>query len=411
MQLLRLRLLVAFAVLASAATVARAQKTPVRLSLVPDLRIDAKQIGGVRDMIFAVGPKGQIVTAMRGGWAGIRAFDSAGKSLEWDLPTGRNDKSEIGAPAAIGWAGDTMWVADGAFDQIALVDRTGKVLKSIERPTWVHPSWAERRKYPVFSRMLTVGVLGDQTMLVVPARPRSLIDTPGFDRSASYVLRATWDGAIRGTVARLPVDPRMITLRAKGCAHVMNVPFVAAPIWTTSSDGKRVTIVEPGVTAADSGTVRITTISDRGDTVFSKRYPMEMERFPQSAIDNYLSTIGACGSFTASELRDSATRRLSPFKSPITGLLVDRDYNTWVLQEKGNERFALLIDPRGDVSGIVTLPHEAPVAADRLGLWVFEPAKLRVPGTYVRYKLGPTNAQPPRSAPAAASSKQSRPPT
>jgi len=125
-------------------------QAPRQLTLVPDRKIEIKINGNARDVLLAVGPKGQIAATIRYTGQGISVFDSTGKPYAWRLLTGRGDSSEIGMPMRISWIGqsDTMWVADAAFDgQIVLVDGAGKVFKSLENPSWIHPSWGERRKF------------------------------------------------------------------------------------------------------------------------------------------------------------------------------------------------------------------------------------------------------------------------
>lgn len=409
---------VAFVTVTVAASGVAAQTAARELSLVQDLRIEAKQLPGLQrgDALLAIGPKGQIATTMRYGWMGIGVFDSTGKPL-FTVATGRNDNSDIGGATALGWIGgsDTMWVADAGFGQLALLDASGRILKSIEYSTWIHPSWAERRKYPVFSRMDPLAVFGDQTMLIVPQRPRSLIDTPEYDRKVPRVLKTTWDGAIRGTVAKLPANNRSIELNAKGCNHTIVAPFLPGSFWAVSPDGSRISIIQPGSTGADTGKVRVTAIGERGDTLWSRAYPQPVERVTQKQIDDFLGRIGACGSFTADELRDSAKTRVVPFRSFVIGAIAGRDRSTWiltrVLSDTLRERGALIVDERGDVVGHVTLPlNEIPLAVDRDHYWTLEPGKPRQPGTFVRYRVQATSAPPTRSAPGGASSKPSRPP-
>src|SRR6185436_10095132 len=225
--------------------------------------------------------------------------------------------ADIGYPMAMGWLGatDTMWVADVAYDQVALVDARGKVVKSIEYPSWIHPSWSERRKYPVFGHMEPLAVYRDETMLVIPSRPRSLIDTPGFDRSMTHILRTTWSGAIQRTIAAFPEDKRAVRFHAKGCEYTVNVPFAARSFWNASVDGMRIALLDPGTSAADSGTVRLTTVNDRGDTVFSRTYPQPAVRVQQASIDNLLNSLRSCGSIPVAALRDSVSKRVPQFKS------------------------------------------------------------------------------------------------
>jgi hypothetical protein len=404
----------------AAATTGGAQSAPKQLTLVPDREIEVGIINAnVRDVLLAIGPKGQLAVTARSSWGGISVFDSTGKPYPWKIQTGRSETSEIGYPLRMSWVGqsDTMWVADASFDgQIVLIDGAGKVFKSLENPTWIHPSWAERRKYPVFGRMQLLAMNSDQTMLIVPSRPKSLLDTPGYDRSRSQVLRATWEGAIRSSVAMLPADNRAIQFRASGCNYVLQVPFARTAAWDVSLDGSRVAMITTTGGAADSGAVRITMLNERSDTVFARDLPLRLERVDQEGVDKFLRTVNSCGQLTADQMRDSARSRVAKFTAHVSGVMIGRDQSTWVLLRNPmvpTERRALILDPKGDVVGLVMLKHnENPLAVGRDYYWSFEQGKPRMPSTLVRFRVDPNAkaAPPPRSAPASASSKSSLPP-
>jgi len=406
-----MRILVIVGILACASA-AFAQPATPRLSLVPDLRIDAKQLGLQRDPLVAIGPNGQIVATMRFGFMGIRAFDSTGKDLGWKLPTGRSDESEIWYPTAFGWIGgtNTLWVGDAGYKQVVLVNDQGKVTKSIENPSWVHPSWGERRKYPLFARMEPIAVYGDESMLIVPTRERSLINTPGYDRSRLHVLRTTWSCAIQRTVGLFPANDGRVFLNSKGCNHTIAVPMAARSYWAASVDGTHIVSVSPSATRADSGVLRVVALNDRGDTVFARTYQQPVVPVPQSAVDAFLATIRPCGSVTAEQLRDSAIKHVPMYKSMLLGVLAGRDHSTWVTMrlpsDTAKERIAMILDPRGDVVGTVTLPLDHTlVAADRDHLWALELGRIRAPIALVRFKVEATTAPPARSGRGAASSK------
>jgi hypothetical protein len=403
----------AFPILLLASSVASAQ-APRQLYLATEARIEAKWIKLERDPLVVIGPKAQIIVSTRFGWSGIGAYDSSAKPL-WQVKTGRGDDVEIRAPAAIGWIGtsDTVWVSDVGYDHVALINGKGEVIKSIEYPTWLHPSWAERRKYPLFSRIEPHAVYRDQTMLVVPSRERALINTPGFDRSLIHLVRSTWDGRIERTVTRFAKDPRQLTVRTKGCNHVVGIPFAVRSFWGVSSDGSRIVAVDAGVTRSDSGTFRVTALNDRGDTVFTRRYAQPVVRTSEKAVEEFLEKLRPCGDATVQQMRDSVSKRIPPFRSLVTGQVVGRDQSVWVVMQAASDsspdRTAMILDPRGDVIGTVLLPSgQTLVGADRDHLWTIEFARNRTPVALVRYKVTATR---PRSTPAVGISKGSRPPS
>jgi hypothetical protein len=388
-----------------------------RLTPVQDLRISAQQLGAQREVLVTVLPTGRLVVAPRFGGMPIMAFDSLGNQLPWKILVGGRNDAEILFPARLGWiAGtQTMWVADQGYRQIALIDSSGKVFKTIENPSWIHPSWAERRKFPVFASMQAFGVYKDETVLLLPGRERALLDTPGYDRSSQHLLRATWSGGIQRSVAMLPDDQERVILRGKGCEHAVTLPFGARGMWTVSPDGSRIVIASSGTSAADSGTVHVTSIGERGDTIFSRTIAQPAVRVPQTTVDNLLANQRACGSFSAEAVRDSISRRVTPFKSFVTEVLAGRDQTTWVTlrgaADTSTERTAIGLDERGEIIGAVSLPlNELLVAADRRHLWTTQMLRTRMPTPIVRYRLDATAAPPPRSGRAEAPPSTSRRP-
>ena len=96
--------------------------------------------------------------------------------------------------------------------------------------------------------------------------------------------------------------------------------------------------------------------------------------------------------------------------------MLGRDQTTWVMLRNPAapaERDALILDPKGEVIGRITLQYnENPLAVARDYYWTFEQGKQRMASTLVRYRIDANAkaAPPPRSATTSASSKPSRPP-
>ena len=107
-----------------------------RLSLTKDLQIGAQTLGAQRDVLVAFAPDGRIVVAPKFGGLAIVAFDSLGNRLPWKVPVGGRDDADILFPSRIGFIAGTatMWVTDNGFQQIALIDGNGKIVKSLEPP-------------------------------------------------------------------------------------------------------------------------------------------------------------------------------------------------------------------------------------------------------------------------------------
>jgi hypothetical protein len=160
---------------------------------------------------------------------------------------------------------------------------------------------------------------------------------------------------------------------------------------------------------------RVTSLNERGDTVFSRRYPQPAQRIAREAIDNFLGSIQSCGANSAAQIRELAEKQIPVFRSFLTGVVPGRDGSTAVLLRTANDtsrtREALVIDPRGAVVGTVRFTFDQSVAAvSRDHIWMVEIGKDRARAAIVRYRLDATAAPPARSAAASASSRPSRPP-
>src|ERR1043166_3919266 len=282
---------------AAVPTALAAQGAPPKLNLTQDLKIDLTAVGGQRfTTSAAVGPDGRIIV-LPGYFGDIVAFDSLGKQLPWKIAQGRSDNADIGFGERVGWAGPTMWVNDPMFNQIALVDQKGSVFKSIEYPSWIHPHWAERRRYPLFASMQPLAVYADRSMLVMPRRPRSFISTPGFDKTRQYLMHVTADGGIERTVAQLPPqDEGRIHIGPERGGHTIPIPFFGKTWWAVSPDGMRVAVAMP-----DSASIRVVMLNERGDTAYVRRYPFAGARVTQQTVDSVLALRGAIGELGAEQ--------------------------------------------------------------------------------------------------------------
>lgn len=391
--------------------------TPAERALVQDLRIESRELGIDRSLLAAQSPDGRLLVAPQlAGGGSIRAIDSTGRVLPWAVRVGGRD-GDILFPLHMGViAGtSTAWIDDPGFQQVALLDASGKVMKSIESSTWIHPHWADRRAFPVFSRMEAVAVYPDTTMLILPQRPRSLLDTPGYDRSRSRLLRISWGGTILRSVATLPPELGRVVLKTKDCDHIIMLPYAPRPTWAVSADGKRIVIAMPGISPSDSATVRVVALNERGDTVFSKRIAQPAVRVPTEQVDNLLNRTRACGSIPAEQVRDSISRKTPAFRSFVTGVLVGRDYSTWILMraiaDTSHETSAVALDAAGNSVATVRLSgDESVVAADLKHVWATENGPRRSVTALVRYRVDATGAPPARSGRASASSTQPRRP-
>ncbi len=384
------------------------QNAPLRY-LVTEARIESKALKWLWPTgIVAVGADGTFIVSPNNSQAGINGFDANGKATSFHIQPGWRNDADIAWPERIGRLGTGFWITDPFNKQVALFSRDAKLIGAIPHPTWVHPKWSERRQFPIFASMDVLAVYPDSQLLIRPTRPRTLLDTPAYDRKIAHLLRIKPDGQIQREIARFDEHANNLLLRGSNSEeHVMPVPYGARQLWSTNNDASRVAVVLPGVVAADSGTFRVISIDARGDTVFSRRYPMATVRVTPAQVDSVLKSVRAYGATPTDSVRARLRRKIPQYRSYVTEVVSGYDQSTWVLTrstvDSSTTREALIIDPRGEPIARVTVPVGfTPLHADRDHVWGTDKVKHEI----VRFKVSttpePTVAPPPRTAKAAA---------
>jgi hypothetical protein len=396
----------------------RAQESqPPAFRFVPELSIDLSRLNVRRGGgLLSVSPSGRMLFLPELYRSEFRPFDSTGAELGWTLMVGRATDSEIGFVQRVGWIpGDTLWVADQAYDHVVLVDPGGRVFRSLERPSWVRPRWSDRRRYPLFSGFILEAVYPGGELLVRPTRPRHLFDTPLFDRDHLYLLRTDRDGRILRTVMKVPALDGRIELRDGTERRMQRVDYFPRTFWKVSSDGQRVAVVTPAL--RDSGSFTVTMLDAMGDTVFSRPYRARAVRIPPARRDSILARIQGFGRHSAQAVRDTVRALMPDFESPVVLVAVGIDHSVWVwLRQPGNsmqEWTTLMISPTGQVVGTAVLPRSFRAAEVSMhNVWAItregsgNALQLR---RFRREPLPATAARPARIARSAASSPPAQP--
>jgi hypothetical protein len=335
---------------------------------------------------LAIAPDGRVVVSPQSG--DLVDLDSTGRRLSWKIQVGGRDP-EIRQVDRMGWVGNTMWIIDEAYRQIALVDRGGKITKSLEHPSWIRPAWADRRKFPVFSRVTPLALYPDGTWLAIPYSEKSLLDTPGYDTTVQYVMRISESGAIQRLIARVPRQPARFFLTSGKTSRSYFIQYRAQDVWTWSIDGLRLATVNVNARGPDSATFRLNFIGEKGDTLFSRLYPYTPIKITQQARDSLRDrTQGKLGSLSEEEVRNLVAEKIPPFYPPITGVVIGSDYTIWLqLRGLGDDRTWLVLDSTGAPIGSVVLSKDFQLeVGDRQRVWGFE-RKLGRPPEIVRYRI------------------------
>ena len=369
---------------------AGAQVQPSRLRAVVDLRIDKTLPAASRSVAVAVGPVGEMIIVQTQSAGSVRGFDSTGRELPWTIPIGNNRDGDLRWISRAGWSGNTLWLADPGFSQLALIDRAGKITKSLEYPAWVRPAWADRRKYPVFAGIEPFALYPDGSWLVRPSRERSVVSTPEYDKTHSYLMRISENGSVQRVVARLPRDDIRMAFRFANTP--ISSPLVIPPLtmWDVSPDGARVVVVATSLSGADSASYRVTALGALGDTIYSRRIPFAPVPMTKATIDSIRTRFERAGTGRqANDARDAAMKNLPWAYPPIENVVAGRDQTTWIeLRGTAAERTWLVLDSSGASLGIVAFSKEFVLrVAERGRAWGFDRDGDRVVAL-VRYRVG-----------------------
>jgi len=375
-------------VLIASAWPGHAQPRPLQLRATEDLRVESPLSSNVRATALLPGASGEMILAPLETRGKILGFDSAGRALSLAIPIGGRD-AEVNWVSRLGWMTNTLWVSDPSFDQVALIDRGGKVTKSLEFPSFVHPSWSDRRKYPVFARLEPLALYSDGTWLVRPGQERSVMSTPEYDKKFSYLMRIGENGAIQRVVARFPRDEDMLDLSVKQSRWTSRIPFHDRTLWDVSADGSRIVTAWRG-RGADSATFQVAVLGEKGDTLFSKKLPYTPVAIPKKAVDSALTKFNrSIANMSVEELRGLVAKQIPSTYPPVVDIIAGRDKTTWV-EVRGtslDQHQWIAFDATGTVIGTVALPKGIVLrAADRDHLWGFDSDVDRVKAL-VRYKV------------------------
>jgi hypothetical protein len=381
-----------FLVAAAVATVGNrpvaAQARPPQLHATVELRIDKALPPTSRSSGLLIGPAGEMIVAQTQSTGAIHGFSSTGQPLAWSIPVGIGRDTEIRWVARMGWAGSTLWVADPGFGQLALIDRNGKITKSLEYPSWIRPAWADRRKFPVFAGVEPLALYADGSWLVRPSRERSVLSTPEYDNSYSYAMRIAENGAVQNVVAKLPRDERrFFDPRMGNVAAFMPNTLVPLTLWDVSTDGARIVVVATSLSGADSATYRVSTLGPKGDTIYSRKFPFVPAALSPASLDSVRSRVNrGNGRASGDDNRAGPPKQTRWAYTPIENLVVGRDQSTWIgLRPTLGERLWIALDASGAPIGTLSLPKDFVLrAAERERVWGFGPE-----GELVRYKLSP----------------------
>jgi hypothetical protein len=352
-----------------------------RLKLTESRRIDGKSTGIREVRGVEVGPRGEVgiefVGPNPGDYFGkVAIFDSLGRRL-WSIKSGPDE--EIGSISAFGWRTSDVWIYDQRFDQIALVDH-GTVTKSLELPTWIRPSMADRNKYPVFGRVDVLSFLGDGSFIGIPRSPHTLASGSAFDSTKEIVAHISDGGVIDRTIAAIPdynAEWQQQYGQWRRSGGEGTFPAAKSPLLTrqwpkfvVSWDGARTAIVSADSSHGAVDSVTVTVKDAKGTTVFVRSFAFARKSWSDQQVDSLINAHSPRLDATARADRARAFRRVVP---DVESTFIGSDYSVWITLRQAGSRPVVGIDPNGQIIGTLYLPISWSIkGADHGAVWLMD---------------------------------------
>lgn len=376
----------------------RAELETVRLALDPQLLV-----GSVDDPIrsltafgeLEVGPDGRIYT-LHTRESMIRVHGGDGEPVATIGGPGEGP-GEFQNPRRMGLVGDTLWVLDSGTYRFSLFGLDGALLGS--RRVRVRPGERGRKVGPPRPD----GLLRDGTIYGSPPAWSRLVATG--ELTEVPVLRMSGEGEVGDTIAVRSTRNTTWAILTDDFGFFSRQPFSDTELINLSPYALELVRVErTAATAADPDTFRVTKLTLRGDTVFTRGYAYLPQPVGAALVDSLVEEIGRrfeemaprFGSAPApgramEMVRETLYR--PDFHPPVSRLLLGRDGTVWLRREDlpGDSIDWTLLAPNGEPIGTVAVPKRVTVqAADRQHIWGMMRDELDVP-YIVRYGVVPSD--------------------
>jgi hypothetical protein len=355
-----------------AALPAGAQRMAPTATLVEEVRISTSPSLPMIGTIAAAADGSMIVTpGPRDG--SVTAFDATGTQTLWQLPNGSGRDKDFRNVRRIGFAGPNAWLYDPGYDQVAIVTPAGKILKSLERPALIRPTWADRRKYPAFDDHEVWAAYADNALLVQPSGPTELLATTAWDSTRSYLMRASAGGVIQQVLASMPWRTGRMEIDGKEVRRMVNIPFAERAMHAVSPDGDRIVVVTPAGSSGQGKTVRMDVLNAAGQLLVRRWYVMLPPAIPAAEADSAAraSVRFGVGNKGPEEVR-AILRQAVPERFPaVLAVRVGRDHSIWLqIVAPDAARVWAILDPSGtQVARVATPPQLSVIQVTAQHLW------------------------------------------
>lgn len=275
----------------------------------------------------------------------------------------------------IGWVGDTLWATDPILHRISFFTPHGDLISTAHFDPEI-PRWPRRA--------LPVALLADGSILATG--DWSITSLVHDTLNMLPVVRFSRAGRFLGTIAQLSLKHEAFQA-ATGGGMIQGVqPFSDSPILAAAADGSRFAIVHRDATG-NKPTIRISSFSAAGDTLFDHSYPITPHRVSAATVDSVLAQLGP-----PFDTIDRSILYRPDWVPPVSDVEAGRDGTVWLRREAppdgGDVRWDVTA-PDGAPAGSVTLPAKLRIVeAERNRIWTVQPDSNDVPVVAV-YQVNP----------------------
>ncbi len=304
---------------------------------------------------LAVGPGGRVWVAQPPDGQ-VRVFDARGQLVRRVGRRG-DGPGEFAGVSAMGFLGDTLWVADNRARRFSLFDTAGTFLNDF--PMEQAQGLAEGVQGPS-------GVLAPGHAVVIATSAAFGSDLEGSDYPFPLLLQSPSQNRTTPIATRYAAHDRAVFTQLSG-GEIQGVSVFPqlwsdVTLWQLAPDGRSVVLVDRRVVPDDPRpTYGVTRVALSGDTTFSVRVPYDPRPVDRAFQD---TVIQAWANPTVSESELRRTIFLPATYPPASDLTVGRDGTVWVAREK--------------VSGDPVRDWDVFDTAGRLGARVQAPADFRI---------------------------------
>lgn len=296
----------------------------------------------------------------------VRFFGADGTPLG-DLGGDGSGPGEFERNDRIGWLGDSLWIYDPGLRRITLLTPARELARTmaVDREPTAAPALREAIPRTLFSYPLAMRADGGRTELVMPMRERSA-DVAG---NHVYVATVTPQAELTKIVAMVPIGE---TSARDASGATASLPFANRTVLDVARDGSRSGFARAEI-GSEGGTAGVHLFGRDGDTIFSRRMPIEVVPLPESVRDSAYSRWSERLPPSLGEVVRARAHEVTHYP-PLEQMIIGRDGTVWLsLASQDGVRPHLVLTPEGDLMGEVSLSDRSRIAeAQRDRIWVIE---------------------------------------